>query len=213
MNLKYAFKRVLVLCPHTDDEFGCGGLVARICQAGCELRYLAFSQCEESVPAGLPSNILGLECAKATSGLGIPKNSVDIRKFPVRHFPSKRQEILEILIEVSRSYNPDLVLMPSSTDIHQDHRTIFEEGLRAFKHCSILGYELPQNQLNFSNDVFVSLSRNDLERKIQALAHYKSQGFRNYASPKFIESLARVRGGQGGFEFAEAFEAIRIIID
>ena len=39
-----AWQRALVLAPHTDDgEFGCGGTTARIVEAGCEVRYVAFS--------------------------------------------------------------------------------------------------------------------------------------------------------------------------
>ena len=37
--------------------------------------------------------------------------------------------------------------MPSLNDIHQDHATIAQEGLRAFKGCTILGYELIWNNL------------------------------------------------------------------
>ena len=37
-------RRALVLAPHTDDgEFGCGGTMARLVEAGCEVRYVAFS--------------------------------------------------------------------------------------------------------------------------------------------------------------------------
>ena len=38
------WERVLVLAPHTDDgEFGCGGTMARLVDAGAEVRYVAFS--------------------------------------------------------------------------------------------------------------------------------------------------------------------------
>ena len=37
-------ERVLVLAPHTDDgEFGCGGTMARLVEAGADVRYVAFS--------------------------------------------------------------------------------------------------------------------------------------------------------------------------
>ena len=44
------------------------------------------------------------------------------------------------------------------------------------------------------------------------LGQYRSQGLRSYAAPEYIEGLARVRGVQCGSLFAEAFEAIRVII-
>lgn len=102
--------------------------------------------------------------------------------YPVRHFPAVRQDILESLVRVSREYRPDLVLAPSSFDTHQDHATVFHEGLRAFKHSSVLGYELPQNLISFDNSAFVELSDGHLKRKMEALGVYESQAFRKYST-------------------------------
>jgi LmbE family N-acetylglucosaminyl deacetylase len=143
--------------------------------------------------------------------LGIARDAVSVLGFPVRHFPSVRQEILEIFVRLSREFRPDLVLLPSSFDTHQDHATTFHEGFRAFKHATLLGYELPQNLISFDNSAFVQLSEADMERKIQALENYKSQGFRPYSARDFILGLARVRGVQCNAPYAEAFEAVRLI--
>jgi LmbE family N-acetylglucosaminyl deacetylase len=203
---------VLVLAAHTDDEFGCGGTITRIADSGAHLRYLAFSDCVESVPAGFPADILRRECAECMAALGCEADDIEVLSFPVRHFPSRRQEILEYLVKVKREYQPDLVLLPSSNDTHQDHRTVYEEGFRAFKTSTILGYELPQNIISFSNSAFVTLTIEHLERKIVALARYESQGQRPYATRNFIESLATVRGVQCGARYAEAFELIRLVV-
>jgi LmbE family N-acetylglucosaminyl deacetylase len=130
----------------------------------------------------------------------------------VRHFPQHRQEILEILVGIRKEYQPDLVLLPCSYDTHQDHRTVFEEGFRAFKLATILGYELPQNLTAFNHSAFVKLSAQQLKAKIHALSAYQSQEHRQYAARSFIESLATVRGVQCGADYAEAFEVIRLIL-
>ena len=52
--------------------------------------------------------------------------------------------LLEQFVKIRNEYNPDLVLLPASSDTHQDHNTVYTEGFRAFKHASILGYELPR---------------------------------------------------------------------
>ena len=44
--------------------------------------------------------------------------------------------------------------MPAYNDVHQDHKVIYEEGVRAFKNTSIFLYEMPWNNLNFKNQVF-----------------------------------------------------------
>lgn len=210
--LQLARERALVLCAHTDDEFGCGATVVRLREAGVCVRYIAVSRCEESVPPGHPPDVLEEECRRCATLLGINAGDVDVWRFPVRHFPRMRQEILERFVKVAQEYRPDLVLLPSSDDTHQDHRTIYEEGFRAFKRSTLLGYELPQNLISFSNSAFVVLEPLHLDRKVQALAEYRSQAFRPYATGEFIRSLARVRGVQAGVQDAEAFEAIRLVV-
>ena len=97
-------------------------------------------------------------------------------------------------------------------DIHQDHTTVAQEGLRAFKNTTILGYELIWNNLTFNTQCFVKLQQSDIEAKITALKEYHSQGKRDYLSEDFIYSLAKARGVQAGCEYAEAFEVIRLFI-
>ncbi|MBS1655530.1 MAG: PIG-L family deacetylase [Bacteroidetes bacterium] len=205
--------RILVLAPHTDDgELGCGGFIAKFCNEEKEVYYAAFSPCIQSLPKGLPADTLINECKKATTELGIPVANILFFDFEVRKFSEKRQAILEELVKLKLSIQPDLVLLPSSTDVHQDHKVIYEEGVRAFKHSSILGYELPWNQTSFSSDTFIRLTKNELDKKVNALSEYKSQAQRNYMQADFIYSLAKVRGVQAGSEWAEAFETIKLII-
>jgi LmbE family N-acetylglucosaminyl deacetylase len=212
MSVLSGFRRALVLCPHTDDEFGCGGTIARLVEAGVEVRYLALSTCEKSVPEGLPRDVLAHECRACTAALGLAPEAVELGPFEVREFPRDRQAILERLVALRRDYQPDLVLLPSSTDRHQDHAVVHHEGFRAFKHATLLGYELPQNEISFENSAFVSLSEAHLQTKIDALALYESQGFRPYSSAAFIRSLATVRGVQVGAAYAEAFEVVRWVV-
>jgi N-acetylglucosamine malate deacetylase 1 len=204
--------RVLVLCAHTDDEFGCAGTVGRIAEAGATIRYLALSDCVESVPQGFAADVLRNECAACMTSLGCAIEAVEVLSFPVRHFPQYRQDILEHLVKIQRDFQPDLVLLPSSYDTHQDHHTTYQEGFRAFKRSTILGYELPQNLISFSNSAFVKLTDLQLQRKIQSLASYKSQTMRAYSTPEFITSLATVRGVQCGASYAEAFELVRLVV-
>lgn len=106
----------------------------------------------------------------------------------------------------------DLVFIPSLHDIHQDHTTIAQEGLRAFKNTNILGYELIWNNLTFNTQCFVRLEERHIDAKVESLKAYKSQGARDYLSKDFIYSLARARGVQAGCTYAEAFEVIRLFL-
>lgn len=208
-----SIKKVLVLAPHTDDgEFGCGATIAKFIEEGIEVFYIAFSSCEESVPDGFPKDVLRTEVKAATKKLGIKPENVIVLNYKVRYFSYNRQEILEDLIKYRSEINPDLILIPSLNDVHQDHATIAQEGVRAFKNRNILCYELTWNNFKFSMDYFVTVTEKNLDTKIDALSEYKSQiAIRNYASGEFVKSLARVRGTQIGKQYAEVFEVVRLI--
>lgn len=206
-------KNVLVLAPHTDDgELGLGGTINRLIVEGKNVTYVAFSTAEESVPEGFPKDILKTEVRNATAKLGIKSENLIIYNYQVRKLNYVRQEILEELIRIRKREKYDLVFIPSLHDIHQDHTTIAQEGLRAFKNTTILGYELIWNNLSFDTQCFVRLREEDIKAKIMALKEYRSQGKRDYLSDEFIYSLAKARGVQVGSEYAEAFEVIRLFM-
>lgn len=207
------FKKVLVLAPHTDDgELGCGATIHKLSEAGAEVFYVAFSICTRSLPEHLHPMTLAEEVKRATELLGVSKENLILYDYDVRHFPAIRQTILEEMVALEKQIKPDLVLMPCSTDIHQDHQTIYAEGLRAFKRTTILGYELPWNNLSFTTNTFVTLNENNVQQKIKALNEYESQKSRSYLNADFIRSLAKTRGVQIAADYAEAFELIRWII-
>ena len=202
--------RVLVLAPHTDDgELGCGGTISRMVEEGREVYYAAFSTAAESVPPPFPPNILEKEVREGTKVLGIPAANLLVYKYRVRHLPDMRQEILEELVRMKREIDPATVFLPSAQDLHQDHQTIHIEGLRAFKTVTVLGYELPWNNLSFDYRHFCVLTRAHVQTKVAALRCYQSQQHRPYTQEDFIWSWARTRGGQIMVEYAEAFDVLR----
>jgi LmbE family N-acetylglucosaminyl deacetylase len=206
-------KNILVLAPHTDDgEFGCGGSIARYIEEGYNVWYVAFSTAKKSVPEGLPQDILEKEVKEATKRLGIKPAHLIIFGFEVRKLNYDRQDVLEELVRLKKKIQPDLVFIPSANDLHQDHMTVSQEGMRAFKQTSLLGYEIPWNNLTFRNQCFITLERKHVEQKLHALDAYNSQKTRYYATEDYVISLARTRGVQVNREFAEAFEVIRWII-
>ena len=205
-----ANNRVLVLAPHTDDgELGCGGTISRMVEEGREVYYAAFSTAAESVPPPFPSDILEKEVREGTKVLGIPAANLLVYKYKVRHLPHLRQEILEELVRLKREIDPATVFLPSAQDLHQDHQTVHIEGLRAFKTVTVLGYELPWNNLSFDYRHFCVLTREHVQTKITALRCYQSQQHRPYTQEEFIWSWARTRGGQIMVEYAEAFDVLR----
>lgn len=205
--------KVLVLAPHTDDgELGCGGTIARLVEQGKDVYYAAFSTARQSLPSGFPDDTLKREVPVATKRLGIPAENLFIYDYEVRKLNYSRQEVLENLVHLKRTLSPDLVFMPSLHDIHQDHSTVAQEGLRAFKDRTVLGYELIWNNLTFNTECFMKLEERHVRTKAHALEAYESQRGRPYMSEEFILSLARTRGVQIGADFAECFEVLRWVL-
>ena len=205
-------RRALVLAPHTDDgEFGCGGTMARLVAAGADVRYVAFSIATRSLPEGFAPDTLAREVREATAELGIPADRLTVHDFDVRTFPDHRQEILELLIEIWNEWKPDAVFQPSLHDVHQDHQTIAQEGLRAFKRTTILGYEIPWNNFDFSYQAYIALDEAHIERKVAALAKYASQQHRRYANSEYVWNVARTHGTNVNREYAEVFQVYRVV--
>jgi N-acetylglucosamine malate deacetylase 1 len=203
---------ILVLAPHTDDgELGCGASLARYVKEGSRVSYAAFSLCRKSLPAGLPPDTLEKECRIATRELGIDESQLFFFDFEVRTFDQQRQAILEEMVQLNKQLQPDLVFIPSASDQHQDHQVIHTEAQRAFKHCSLLGYELPWNHSSFRSTYFIPAEEEFLYKKVKAVQSYQSQSQRNYMSEDFIRSLAKVRGVQCNHLLAEAFEVYKLI--
>jgi len=206
------WERVLVLAPHTDDgEFGCGGTMVRLVEAGVDVRYVAFSIATKSLPEGFAPDTLAREVKEATAEIGIPADNLTVHNFPVRTFPERRQDILELLIEEWEQWKPDAVFQPSLHDVHQDHQVIAAEGLRAFKRTTVLGYEIPWNNFDFSYQAYFALNEAQIERKVRALAKYASQQHRRYSDSEYIRNVARTHGINVNREYAEVFQVYRVV--
>jgi len=203
-------KNILVLAPHGDDgELGCGGTMARLIEEGNNIYYICFSMCEQSMPKDFLEDALEKEVKKATNSLGIHPDNLVLYHYPVRRLHEYRQDILENLIKIRDRLSPSIIFMPSSFSLHQDHKVIYEEGMRAFKHMTCFGYDLPWDTIKFTTTSFFGLDKKHIEKKKEALFFYKTQKRREYCNPDFIDSLARIRGSQISMRYAEAFEMIR----
>jgi LmbE family N-acetylglucosaminyl deacetylase len=204
--------KLLLVGAHPDDiEFGAGGTVARFVSEGMEVKALVFSNCAQTLGESSEPDALITECKMAMSMLDVRQEDLNFFDIPVRNFPEHRQEVLQILIEQARSWQPDLVLYPNSDDVHQDHSTVGKEIERALKHSTLWSYELPWNNQKSDAQGFVELSQNFVDKKIAAISQYKSQSSRFYAAPERITAHLISRGSQIEVPYAEMFSIPRAI--
>ena len=125
MNVLHSlFKNVCVLSPHTDDgELAAGGTIIRLLEEGSNIFFVAFS-------AWRP--ILKSECKKSLATLGV--EDYEILDFPRRHFPDKRQELLQYLYDLNLNRKFDMIprqLVPKNG-------TIFESSQRFIRNCLVV---------------------------------------------------------------------------
>jgi len=206
---------VLILAPHTDDaELGCGGTIARMIEQGVSVHVAVFSSADDSLPAGVAPGTLLDEFRCAMTILSVPDAQQHVFDYKVRHLSEHRQALLDALIHLKNAIRPDMVLMPSGSDLHQDHQVVHNEGRRAFKEVTLWGYELPWNHSSFSTQAFVRLESRHINMKWRALQSYATQKQlgRPYFEKRFIEGLACVRGAQIKTTYAEAFDVVRVSI-
>jgi LmbE family N-acetylglucosaminyl deacetylase len=208
--------KVLSISPHTDDAVvASGGSISRILEEGAQVFYLGLSIAEESVPPGFPKNAVESETRLATQELGIDPKKVYVQHFPVRRFNEHRQEILDLLVRLRNEIKPDMVFVPTTVDIHQDHEVVTRESIRAFRNwCSIYGYDIPWNDLYGTKmNVFYELNERHMEMKLKAVSCLKSQIAKkaSYLTAQYLRSIAIERGVRIKTEYAEVYEAIRDI--
>ena len=208
--------KILILSPHTDDaELGCGGSIVKFLNQGDKIYWIVFSTAEDSLPENLPKNTLREEFINVVQSLNLSSDNYSICNFKVRYLHEHRQQILDKLIEVRRSFDPDLVIGPSVNDFHQDHQVVANEMIRAFKTTSsIISYELPWNHVTFNTQLFIKLNNDHISKKCSLLRNYQSQYLKNrsYFSKNYIYGIGTTRGVQCNSKYAEAFEVVRWMI-
>ena len=194
-------KRVLFIGAHADDfESGAAGLFLKL-SGKAECFHIAFSACLEQ-----PGNENCLqEFQESMKALGIPKDRFMLFDMPNTKYPENAARIREILEENRGPFNPDVIVTHDLKNLHQDHRCVTEQVLRVFKTQSILMYEDLKSTPHFTPNLIVSLTKEQIERKIKALECYKSQFRRYYHDMEYVKSVARVRGKRINAEFGEGF--------
>jgi LmbE family N-acetylglucosaminyl deacetylase len=132
-------------------------------------------------------------------------------------------ELINKISSVFKEVEPNEVFLPHPSDIHTDHRRVFDavaSCTKWFRYPSIsrvLAYEtLSETDFSLGTDqafrpnVFVDIE-NFLSEKLRAIDIYASEvsEFPFPRSHEAIQSLAKLRGAASGFKSAEAFELLR----
>ncbi len=200
-------RTILAVSAHIDDvELGAGATLHRLARDN-DVHYVGLS-----LPPLVDREVFMAEFHRSAGQLGLSADRITLRDFDPRNLFDSRTEILQLFYDINQQLKPDLVLIPNSQDTHQSHEVVHAEARRAFKYKTLLGYELPWNNFEFSMDVFVTIDEEDVAAKVAAINAFATQKHRMFFSNDIVGDLARVRGKQIGKQYAECFELIRMIL-
>lgn len=200
-------RKILFVGAHPDDiEIGCGALLAHI-SGSTEVLCATVSDNQKKPEL---RNLVA-EHYRSMSILGVPEDKVVVKNFETRNFPRDRQNILEFLYELGRTFSPDIVFVHSQADIHQDHAVVTTEALRAFRGTSVLGFDVLRSSYGFFPHFLVEVTEKDAELKLKALAEYQTYKSKYYFSPEIIRSTLVRHGALAERPFAEGFDILRIV--
>ena len=197
--------RVLAFGAHPDDlEVGAGGLLARLSQEGAEVTMAVVS---------IPNNN---ETRRKEAHAGA--DVIDANLFilfdekPCRVEDIPMHELVRRMDQVVGDVRPDLVITHSAFDLHWDHGLVNRATVSALRRtpCDLLAF-LSSPEMNAQSrgigQCFADIT-NTIDAKIDAIKAHASQ-----IAKLDLESsrdLARAMGRISGYQYAEAYEALRV---
>lgn len=171
-----------------DEEVCFGGTIIKLIQQGHSVEYLATSH-------GTSND---REFIKSCEIMGCTFHFYE---------PESAQELANYLFKMRNDF--DFVFTHSVNDRHPLHRMVAEESRRIFN-GNLITYLAAWNGQHTEN-FFVELTGEQLEKKISALWCYRSQAHRKYMDSDFIRSQAVYQGLRCGKKYAEAYQIHRMI--
>lgn len=216
--------KTLVIAPHPDDEvLGVGGTLLRRKAEGAELAWLIVTGISEA--NGWRKEQVerrGDEIARVTAVFGF--DHVFTLDFPTTQLDRiPIGDLVGAISGVFKVFQPDEVFVPHPSDVHTDHRAVFDAAAACtkwFRYPSVkrvLAYETLsetdfglRTELSFRPNVFVDIAP-FLEEKLRAMDIYASEvaAFPFPRSHDALRALAKVHGASSGYHAAEAFQLLR----
>jgi LmbE family N-acetylglucosaminyl deacetylase len=223
-------RRVLTVFAHPDDEtLAAGATIAKLARLGSEIHVVipatgiyARRNREDvsSFDAALAK--LRADCTTAMGCLGISDGDVTFGEFADNEMDGETLlTIIHWLQDIFDRFKPDLVLTHCKECTNVDHQICFEAvtvitrpglGFNVPVMCgevpSSTGYRRPTM---FEPNVYIEVSTDDIVRKIRSMQSYAGEARPDPhpRSPEVLRALAKVRGSESGFHWAEAFMLLR----
>jgi LmbE family N-acetylglucosaminyl deacetylase len=196
---------VLAFGAHPDDlEIGAGGLLARLSAEGADVNMAVVS---------VPNNV---EIRRAEARAGADKIGAELMILfedkPCRVEDVPMYELVRRFDQLIGDLRPDLVITHSANDLHWDHGLVHKATVSALRRtpCDLLAF-LSSPEMNAHarcvGECFADIS-STIDIKLDAIRCHQSQ-----VAKMDIESsrdLARAMGRISGYDYAEAYQVLRV---
>lgn len=216
--------RILVVAVHPDDEtLGCGGTLLKHKSKKDEINWLICTTIDKQKNN---YQIREKEINKVSKLYGF--NSVhNLRLKTMRVDEYSKSILIEKISKVINTVKPNIIYLPFKSDVHSDHRNIFEASYsctKSFRYpfikkiymmetLSETEYAPSLKEDSFIPNTFVDISAY-MNKKIKLMQIYKNE-FGNHPFPrseKNIRALGTLRGATCGYEYAESFILLKEIV-
>ncbi len=219
---------IIVFAAHPDDaELSCGGTIARYVSLGKKTGIVDLTQGELGTRGS--AAIRQAETKNASEVLGITTRlNLKLEDGNIQKTPQNRLKVIQVI----RSYRPEIIFLPYPNDRHPDHihasilvkESAFYSGLSKLK--SVLDKKVQQSyrplklvyymQTYTFEPSFIIDITNDFDTKMKAVKCYGSQFYNKYSrepetfisDKKFLEYLearAKFYGFMAGVKYGEPF--------
>jgi LmbE family N-acetylglucosaminyl deacetylase len=199
---------ILAISPHPDDmEFGCGGTLLRYGYSGNDIFQLILTDgCVGGDPATRKQ-----EQERASEA--VKSKQVFWGGYHDTELHDDRH-LIKTIEDAVNAVSPEVVLINSPDDSHQDHRAAARAAIAATRNVKeVFFYESPTS-MNFMPDIFVDIT-DILDEKIKLLELHASQvektNIENLRITEIAKAYATFRGVQGRVRYAEGFRGLRLL--
>lgn len=211
--------KVLFAVAHPDDEaYGPYGTIAKLAQQGHDVSVYCF--CNGSRPT-----------AEAVSDFRIAAFKQNCESLNVKYkiwdnndLSLTLNETAHLLTKLVQIENFEVIYTHNKSDINHDHQIMAEAGLIASRPKpessvnKLYYFEIPSStdwsfhkiEPMFQPNTYIELSKEIIDLKSLALSRYSTEtyAFPDARSVEAMTTLAKYRGYQVGYHYAEAFQLV-----
>lgn len=209
--------KICIIAVHPDDEtLGAGGTILKHLAKGDEV-YCVFVTGGNEEQKFLVDKVTAAYKFTGTFSLNLPELLLG---------DTSLNYIIPLIHDVFKQVQPDTIIIPNRSDVHSDHRTIFDAVYactKSFRYpyikkilmmevISETDFNLALPERVFIPNYYVDIT-STFARKNEILKIYESEllPYPETRNLNTMEALNRYRGSQVSAEYAESFMALKIV--